>query len=87
MKFYIKATGSVCYGRSGITYPVPEVDSDMTPRDYVEWQGGENVTWERQYGWENQPEVLCFEGSQLDARNVEAFLPRGLLVSAHWTEG
>ena len=81
MKYYIKATGSVCYDKSGITFPL------VISVDYVEILSRyqiSDIIWENQYGWSNQPEVLCFSAEEENIKQLNEEIPVGLLVVEHW---
>lgn len=88
MRFYLSAKGSVCYDRTGITWPEKKpVDLE----ELVHKLGGTDLKWERENGWGNQPEVLSFTlrgiKNQFDRRKEvfdRPFYPYGLLVSFHW---
>jgi len=57
MRYYLKATGSTCYDSSGVTFPVvAAVDFE----DILTSAGATNLEWINQFGWSNQPAVLCF---------------------------
>ena len=78
-KYYIKATGSVCYDKTGITFPEKIViDFDSLLKNV------ENVQWENYHGWDNLPEVVTFYGSVGLVAMLDMALPNGLLVSEHW---
>ena len=52
---YIKALGSTCYDRTGITFP------DRKAIDFKQMPGIKGGGWEYQFGWGNQPMVFTFE--------------------------
>ncbi len=80
-KYYLKATGSVCYEKSGITFPlVINVDYNEILSRY----GATNLSWENQYGWSNQPEVLCFFAEEENIKKLNEEIPIGLIVVDHW---
>lgn len=61
MKYYLKALGSVCYDREGITFPLHyAVQFDNMARAFF----GNKFAWQTQFGWTNQPEVLTFTCSK-----------------------
>ena len=77
-KYYIKATGSVCYDKTGITFPEKvSVDFDSLLKN------AENVQWENYHGWDNLPEVVTFHCSKILADEIESHFPfsYGLIVS------
>jgi hypothetical protein len=81
MKHYIKATGSVCYDGTGITFPRPyEVDFGKILKKHKI----SDADWIQQFGWNNQPEVLVFSAKSEVAKLVEDALPSGLIVVEHW---
>ena len=79
-EYYLKATGSTCYNKTGITFPICIViDLVKLLKSY----GVTNIEWRRQFDWSNQPEVLTFniEYSKKLSSDVYNF---GLLVSDIW---
>ena len=95
MKYYIKATGSTCYDKTGITYPE---NKTIDLETLVNSHGGFNCVWQNQFGWSNQPQVLTFEmddnsldyqglkeQASLKIQNIENEIYRlGLLICLHW---
>ena len=81
MKYYLKATGSVCYDNSGITFPlIISVDyEEILSRFQIS-----NISWENQYGWSNQPEVLTFWAEEENVKQLNTEIPIGLIVVEHW---
>ena len=74
-KYYVKATSSVCYDKTGITFPEKvSVNFDKLLKD------AENIQWENQFGWDNQPEVITFYGSVGLVAMLDLALPNGLLL-------
>jgi len=66
--WYVKATGSVCYDARGVSFP------ERREIDWAEILGAARVRhwqWRNQFDWDNQPEVLCFEGTDEQARAVD----------------
>ncbi len=64
MKYYLKALGSVCYNKDGITFP------EKHPLDFNSLAKAllpPKYYWQRQFGWTNQPEVLIFDASKAQA--------------------
>jgi len=82
MRFYLYATGSTCYDKSGITFPVKRV---LALEALVIACGGTNVKWENQFEWSNLPEVLCFDCADLSKINVAiGELKVSLFVRRYW---
>ena len=80
-KYYLKAICSVCYGKSGITFPlIISVDYEEVLSRYKI----SDLTWENQYGWSNQPEVLTFSAEEENIKLLNEELPIGLIVVEHW---
>lgn len=63
-RYYLKATGSVCYDASGITFPrrIP-IDIDALAKIFF----NSSTTWQHAHGWKNQPKALCFECDEATA--------------------
>jgi len=80
-RYYIRATGSVCYDPTGIIFP-SKIALDFT--DLLSPLENAEVKWENQFGWCNQPLVLTFKGSENEAKDINEKLPIGLIVSGHW---
>ena len=80
-KYYLKGTGSVCYDKSGITFPlIIKVDyAEILSRFQIS-----DFTWEDQYGWSNQPEVLTFLAKEENIKKLNEEIPIGLIVVEHW---
>ena len=80
MRYYIKATGSTCYDRTGITFPEKK---ELDLEGIVKNHGGYNLRWESQFGWTNQPDVLTFKALQNDlnpVKELELVLPNELII-------
>jgi len=82
-RFFIKATGSVCYDSTGITFPSP-IALDF--KDLLSPLKNPEMKWENQFGWCNQPLVLTLRASEREAQKLNNRLPIGLIVSEHWAE-
>ena len=82
-RYYIKATGSVCYDDTGIVFP-SHIALDF--KDLLSPLKNPEMKWENQFGWFNQPLVLTFRASEEEARELNEKLPIGLIVSDHWEE-
>lgn len=82
MTYYIKAMGSVCYDRTGVTFPYR--GGEFLSCNWMLDMGATSAWWERQFGWNNQPEVLCFKGANVNMDALEDALPMGLIVSTYW---
>lgn len=79
-RYYVKATGSVCYDRSGITFP----DTETVNFNSL-LSGLSTPKWENQFDWSNQPAVLSFSAEEKEAREINRILPVGLIVVSHWS--
>ena len=80
-KYYLKATCSVCYDKTGITFPlIINVDYGEILSRY----GTTDLTWENQYGWSNQPKVLTFLAEEENIKKLNEEIPIGLIVVEHW---
>ena len=81
IKYYLKATGSVCYDKNGITFPlIIKVDyGEILSRYKIT-----DLTWENQFGWNNQPEVLTFWAEEENIKKLNEEIPIGLIVVKHW---
>lgn len=67
-QYYIRATGATCYDRTGVTFPVKEpVDWDAL----LEGLKAPAPRWEREFGWDNQPEVLVFSATNEESDLVD----------------
>ena len=66
-EYYLKATQSVCYDRNyGITFPVTiQLDFDSILIKH----GATDISWQRQFGWSNQPMVICWQGGNVKEIN------------------
>jgi hypothetical protein len=63
-KYYLKAGGSICYDKDGITFPTKQaIPFDKLANIFF----GDRSGWQRQFNWENQPEVLIFQASETKA--------------------
>ena len=82
-RYYIKATGSICYDETGIVFP-SQIALDF--KDLLSQLKNPEIRWENQFGWFNQPLVLTFKASEEEAKAVRDKLPMGLIVSEHWGE-
>jgi len=82
-RFYIKATGSICYNETGIIFP-SHIPFDF--KDLLSPLHNPEMKWQHQFGWINQPKVLTFRASEKEAKEVNEKLPIGLIVSEHWEE-
>ena len=82
-RYYIKATGSVCYDSTGIIFP-SQIALDFT--SLLSQLKNAEMKWENQFGWKNQPLVLTFKATEKEARAVNDRLPLGLIVSEYWEE-
>ena len=82
-RYYIKATGQVCYDSSGIVFP-SQIALDF--KELLSQLKNAEIKWENQFGWFNQPKVLSFRATEKEARAVNDKLPLGLIVSGHWEE-
>ena len=80
-RYYIKALGSTCYGKTGMVGKT------------INWKampGIRNPRWANQFGWSNQPQVLTF--NLVDKSAAEAWLSTQcpnpglpcLLIVKHW---
>jgi hypothetical protein len=59
MKYYLKAGGDWCYDRNGLTFPLAvPIPFEAIVREMFETA---DIRWECQFGWINQPEVLCID--------------------------
>ena len=63
--YYLKATGSVCYNRLGVTFPEAK---SIPIDDIAQIFFGRNFGWQKQFSWETQPEVLVFKTTRERAR-------------------
>jgi len=80
-QYYLKATGSVTYDRSGITFPlIISIDFD----ELLNKCDATDIKWEEQYGWSNQPEVLTFWAEEVNIKQINKVLPVGLIGVEHW---
>ena len=76
-KYYVRATGSTCYDKTGITFPEKvSIDFDSLLEDT------KNVQWENQFGWSNQPKVITFHCTKSLADKIDSSFPfnYGLIV-------
>lgn len=86
-RYYLHAMGSICYDNTGITFP-EQLDFNLT--QLAKLAGASEVHWERQFGWNNQPEVLCFGYFVTDDQQIYLSMlqtivrPMGLLIKDHW---
>ena len=80
-RYYIKATGSVCYDEKGITFPE---NIAVNFKGILSSICSPKVKWENQFSWTNQPEVLSFSAKEKEAREINNKLPIGLIVVEHW---
>jgi hypothetical protein len=71
-RYYIHATGSTCYDRTGVTYPQPHKAIDFNK--LVKSCGGQWLRWQRKFGWHNQPDVLTFAATEREAQKIQAEL-------------
>ncbi len=84
-RHYIKAIGSTCYNRQGVSEGdcVRIINWNQMPGIY-------NPHWANQFGWSNQPAVLTFQLT--DKAKAEAWLATQcptpglpcLLITDHW---
>lgn len=74
-RFYIRASGSVCYDRTGITFPAPSAIDFVA---LLKKNGVKNYSWCRENGWSNQPRVLCFRATAKEQVAINHELPMGL---------
>jgi hypothetical protein len=84
-RHYLRTLRSACYDQTGITYP-KRLPMDLEA--IVRYFGGINLLWEREFGWDNQPEVLVFEMTEetKDRLLVDRLWPLGLNVIGRWTD-
>ena len=85
MNYYLRATGSTCYDRTGLTFPntVPmDFQAILRKHDVVETE------WKPEFGWSNQPDVLCFQATSEQARAIgeEFSFQSGIIVRTMWEE-
>ncbi len=69
MTHYIYATGCTCYDRTGVTFPTPHIPKDFDA--ILRKHGVTKSIWKNQYGWSNQPEVLCFQATEEQAKAID----------------
>jgi len=87
MRYYLKATGSTCYNSSGVTFPI---DVAIDFEHIVASAGATDLEWANQFGWSNQPEVLCFSldnPSKAILNMIELVIATyrvGILVTTIW---
>jgi hypothetical protein len=72
-RFYIKATASACYDKSGLTFPKT---IQYCLETAVKAQGAKQVRWALQHGWSNQPKVLCFNATIEQAAHIHVKLAK-----------
>lgn len=65
--YYLKPTGSTCYDPAGITYPEP------LPVNWssIFWKIVPRAVFCNQFGWSNQPQVLCFKAGDVQLKLIE----------------
>lgn len=86
-RYYLKAGGSVCYDDSGITYPV---SFNIDLETLLKLSGASEIKWMNQFGWDNQPEVLCFGFFVTDEEHARMSMladivnHMGLYIRDHW---
>ena len=80
-RYYIKATGSVCYDDTGIVFP-SQIALDF--KELLSQLKNPEIKWENHFGWINQPLVLTFRANEKEAKEVNDELPIGLIVNGHW---
>lgn len=86
-RYYIKATGSTCYDKSGLTYP-NKLTIDL--EQLVKLGDASEVHWEPHLNLDNLPEVLCFgywvTEDQYDTMTMvsDIIYPMGLIIASHW---
>lgn len=79
MLMFVKALGTTCYNRFGVTFP-----DDGEP---IDWSDFPVVRWESLYGWENQPPVAVLDvKDDEDQVDIESRLPYGLTLAEHWDD-
>lgn len=77
-RYYISASSSTCYDKSGITYPyVLAIDLAKLVKSIASKPA---TRWAKQFGWYNQPQVLCFTATYHEAKDIWTKLPRGLAL-------
>jgi hypothetical protein len=72
--YYLKATGDVCYHEKAITFPI--VKNVPIGNLAVIFFGENNVGWQLQFGWVNQPRVLVFEAEPERAELFQTVINR-----------
>ena len=80
-RYYLKAIGSCCYNKQGVTSP-PSIEYFPIER-IAKVFFGKNHSWCRQFGWSNQPQVLCFTSDEHTAGLFEKVMNafyRGFIV-------
>jgi hypothetical protein len=82
-RFYVKALGTICYDATGLTYP-EELRIDLVK--LAKLSDASEIHWENQFGWADQPQVLCMGFfTAYDAEFYNNFVkPLGLMLKEHW---
>jgi hypothetical protein len=83
-RYYIKALSCVCYDKTGITFP-DKYELDLTTA--LKTCNCKNIRWAKQFGWKNQPRVLCFDVNEKDVNLINKSIQsweNGLLVTEKW---
>ena len=84
-KYYLKATSSTCYDKTGITFPE---HISIPIENLADIFFGRAWDWRRQFGWNNQPEVLIFstdeEKAQLFHIVINRFYKGFVVVERDW---
>jgi hypothetical protein len=79
-RWFIKATGSVCYDLAGINFPMME---SLNFEEMLSGIKNANARWVNQFACMNQPTVLTFSATEAEARQLTRVLPVGLTVVGH----